>query len=231
MHGNVGPKSILVVNVKGGCGKSTLSSNLASYYAQRGDRVGLLDLDRQMSGIRWLQRRSQQRPPISGITGWAPHFMPELDYLITDPPAQMQRKDLITLTTRADVVVIPVLPSPIDIQAAADFIRDLLIYAKVRATGKAVAVVANRVRTNTLIFDELKKFLSALDIPFIATLRDTQNYIHAASRGVGVFEMMPSTTARDREQWAPLVEWIERELHPLQRPPVSLPRSHLTVVR
>jgi len=203
-------RSILVVNAKGGCGKSTLTSNLASYYAQLGGRVGLVDLDRQMSGIRWLQRRSSGRPGITGITGWERHYFPDLDWIIMDPPAQIQRKDVITLTARADVVLVPVLPSPIDIQAAADFIRDLLIYAKVRTSGKAVAVVANRVRTNTLIFDELRKFLAALDIPFIATLRDTQNYIHASSNGLGIFEMQPSVTNIDRLQWQPLLDWIDK---------------------
>jgi len=205
-------RSILVVNAKGGCGKSTLTSNLASYYAHLGERVGLVDLDRQMSGIRWLQRRPQERPAITGITGWERHYMPELEWIIMDPPAQIQRKDVITLTARADVVLVPVLPSPIDIQAAADFIRDLLIYAKVRTTGKPVAVVANRARTNTLIFDELKKFLAALAIPFVATLRDTQNYIHASSRGLGIFEMHASTTTIDRQQWKPLLDWINQQI-------------------
>jgi chromosome partitioning protein len=222
----VASRCILVVNSKGGCGKSTLTSNLASYYAQSGDRVGLVDLDRQMSSIRWLQRRPEDRPAITGITGWERHNLPELDWVIMDPPAQIQRKDIVTLTARADVVLIPVLPSPIDIQAAADFIRDLLIYAKVRTSGKPVAVIANRARTNTFIFDELKKFLAALDIPFIATLRDSQNYIHAACWGIGVFEMIRSITLRDREQWQPVVDWIENNVQHEE----LVQRPHLRVV-
>ncbi len=201
-------RSILVVNSKGGCGKSTLSSNLASYYAREGARTAIFDYDRQMSCMRWLDRRPQGVPQIKGVTGWEYHPIAALDWIVMDPPAQIQRRDLIRLVTRADAIVIPVLPSPIDIAAAADFIRDLLVYAKVRTTGKPVAVVANRVRTNTVIFERLKKFLTTLNIPFVASIRDTQNYIHASANGLGIFELKPSVVSRDLEQWQPLLQWL-----------------------
>ena len=208
----MGARSILVINSKGGAGKSTLTSNFASYYASRGLRTALCDLDRQMSGIRWLQRRPEHAAPISGKTGWCYPDRDEFDRIIMDPPAQISRKDLTALVARADVVIVPVLPSPIDIHAAADFIRDLLIEAKVRASRKAVAVVANRARANTLMYEQLKKFLSSLNIPFVATIRDTQNYIHASHRGLGIFELNRTAVARDVEQWRPLLTWIESHL-------------------
>jgi len=220
----MGPQYVLVVNTKGGCGKSTLSSNLASWFAANRQKVALVDLDQQLSSQRWIQRRPAARPSILGVTGWDQSFrQANVDWIIIDPPAQLQRKDLVTLVSRADMVIVPVLPSPIDIQAAADFIRDLLIYAKVRTTNKPVGVVANRVRVNTRIYSELQKFLSALKIPFVTTIRDTQNYIQASTRGVGIFEMLPSLTMRDREQWEPLLQWLHESVglpYESPKPPV-----------
>jgi chromosome partitioning protein len=107
------------------------------------------------------------------------------------------------------VVIIPVLPSPIDIHAAADFIRDLLIDGKVRHSNKPVCVVANRVRTNTLMYDQLRKFLGSLKIPFVTTLRDSQNYTHASMKGLGIFEMNREVVAQDIEHWRSLINWID----------------------
>lgn len=203
----MGAKHILVINTKGGVGKSTLSSNLASYFSFKG-RTALCDFDRQMSGVRWLERRDASRRRIDSITGWEYRGTDDYDFIVMDPPAAVARKDLVSLMARSDVVLIPVLPSPIDIYAAADFVRDLIVYGKIRTTQKPLAVVANRVRTNTVIYDKLKSFLQSLKLPFIASLRDSQNYIHASTNGIGIFEMEPMVVARDIEQWQPMLSWI-----------------------
>lgn len=205
----MGARSILVINSKGGDGKSTLSSNLASYYAVQGYRTALFDFDRQMSGIRWLERRPDNVPEITGVTGWTFRGVDSFERVVMDPPAQIQNKDMAMLVARSDVVIIPILPSPIDIHAGADFIRDLLIDGKVRHSNKPVCVVANRVRTNTVMYDQLRKFLNSLKIPFVATIRDSQNYTHASMKGLGIFEMNPDIVVRDREEWRPLVQWID----------------------
>jgi len=208
----MGARSILVINSKGGDGKSTLTSNLASYYAVQGYRTALFDFDRQMSGVRWLERRPENVPEITGVTGWTFRGVDSFERIVMDPPAQIQNKDMAMLVARADVVIIPVLPSPIDIHAGADFIRDLLIEGKVRQSNKPVCVVANRVRTNTLMYDQLRKFLGSLKIPFVATFRDSQNYTHASMRGLGIFEMSREVAGRDVEHWIPLIDWIERHV-------------------
>ena len=208
----MGARSILVINSKGGAGKSTLTSNLASYYAVRGYRTALFDFDRQMSSVRWLERRPHNVPEITGVTGWTFRGVDSFDRVVMDPPAQIQTRDMVMLVARSDVVVIPVLPSPIDIHAAADFIRDLLIDGKVRHSNKPVCVVANRVRTNTLMYDQLRKFLGSLKIPFVATFRDSQNYTHASMKGLGIFEMDRDIVARDLEQWRSLIEWIDAHI-------------------
>lgn len=208
----MGARSILVINSKGGAGKSTLTSNLASYYAVRGYRTALFDFDRQMSSVRWLERRPEEAAEITGVTGWTFRGVDSFERVIMDPPAQIQNKDMAMLVARSDVVIIPVLPSPIDIHAAADFIRDLLIDGKVRHSNKPVCVVANRVRANTVMYDQLRKFLGSLKIPFITTLRDSQNYTHASMKGIGVFEMNRDIVAQDLEQWRPLIQWVDRHI-------------------
>lgn len=208
----MGARSILVINSKGGAGKSTLTSNLASYYAVRGYRTALFDFDRQMSGVRWLERRPEEAAEITGVTGWTFRGVDSFERVIMDPPAQIQNKDMAMLVARSDVVIIPVLPSPIDIHAAADFIRDLLIDGKVRHSNKPVCVVANRVRANTVMYDQLRKFLGSLKIPFITTLRDSQNYAHASMKGIGVFEMNREVVTQDLEQWRPLIQWVDAHL-------------------
>lgn len=208
----MGARSILVINSKGGAGKSTLSSNLASFYAVRGYRTALFDFDRQMSGVRWLERRPREAPEISGVTGWTFRDFDSYQRVIMDPPAQIQNKDMAMLVARSDVVIVPVLPSPIDIHAAADFIRDLLVDGKVRHSNKPVCVVANRVRTNTVMYDQLRRFLGSLKIPFVTTFRDSQNYTHASMKGIGVFEMNRDIVAQDLQHWRPLLEWVDTHI-------------------
>lgn len=203
-------RQILVMNSKGGVGKSTLSSNLASYFSFKG-RTALCDLDRQRSGIRWLERRDPAHRRIDSIS-WESTNTDDYEWIVLDPPAAVTRRDLVSLIARADVLVVPVLPSPIDILAAADFIRDALVHGKVRAQGKPLAVVANRVRANTKIYRQLESFLSSLDMPFAATLRDSQNYIRASTQGIGIFEMDSRIVTRDIEQWQPLLQWINDSL-------------------
>jgi chromosome partitioning protein len=201
-------RTVLLLNSKGGVGKSTLSTNLASYYAACGARVGLMDLDRQRSSTRWLEERSPDRPAIAGFTGWNYPALDKLDWLIMDSPAALERRELARLVLRADLVIVPVLPSPVDIAAAGAFLRELLIETRVRASGRALSVVANRVQSNTLACDTLRKFLSVLNIPCAAQLRDTQNYNHAATKGIGIFEMDHGIVRRDLNEWQPLLEWI-----------------------
>lgn len=203
-------RTIMLLNAKGGCGKSTLASNLASYYASEGKKVGLVDFDPQQSGLEWLAVRPEHAPEIIGIDGTEQGMrVPRnLDVVIYDVPAAISGKELTAMVKRAETLIIPVLPSPIDIRAAARFIHDLLLVGKVSRQQTKLAVVANRVRENTLVFHKLEKFLKSLKIPFVATLRDTQNYIRAEERGLGIFEMAPSLVGHDVEQWQPLIKWL-----------------------
>jgi chromosome partitioning protein len=212
---------ILVLNAKGGCGKTTLATNLASYYADQGRVTALLDYDPQGSSMRWLSLRDAERPAIHGIAAFQRRrdvtrafqmrLPVEAERVIMDVPAGIAGLGLVEYVQRVDIILLPVLPSPIDIHAAAHFIQDLLLVGKIRTTGVRLAVVANRVRTNTLVFKDLERFLSTLKLPLVATLRDSQNYIRAAEQGLGIHELEKSRAKLDREGWASLVEWLDQQ--------------------
>jgi chromosome partitioning protein len=201
----------MTLNPKGGCGKSTLATNMASFFASADNKVALADLDPQQCSLEWLAARNGDRAEITPLDACNQALRPprSTDVLILDAPAAVHGKDLTTLVKKAETLVIPVLPSPIDMRACAHFIQELLTVAKVTRQQTKLAVVANRVRENTRVYHALEAFLRHLKIPFVATLRDSQNYIRAAERGLGIFELAPSAVATDLEQWKPLLRWLK----------------------
>lgn len=204
-------RKIMVLNSKGGCGKSTIATNLASYYASyEMKKVTLVDFDPQGSSLDWLKARSRKQPLITGINSIkeAVRFSKDTEIVIMDAPARVEGRELANLVRRVETIIIPVLPSPIDIRAAASFIKELLTSGRVSRNETKVAVIANRVRENTLSYHALNAFLKSLKMPFLTTLRDTQNYIHAEDQGLGIFEMPPSKVWQDLEQWDPLIKWL-----------------------
>ena len=206
-------RSIMLVNAKGGCGKSTLATNLASFYATRGKNVTLVDMDPQGSSFEWVQNRPEDRPIITAIAGWKEPVRParDTDVLIIDTAAGTEGKELPALARKVETILVPVLPSTIDMRAAKQFLYRLLLMGRIEREETKVAVVANRVRENTLIYEKLNSFLRKLDIPFVATLRDTQNYIRADERGLGIFELAPSSVYWDLEQWQKLTRYLNSQ--------------------
>jgi chromosome partitioning protein len=205
-------RSILVLNAKGGCGKSTISTNLASYYAwELEQKVALADYDPQGSSMAWLEARGEEWPKIEGIAAWKDPVKParDTDVMIMDAPARVHGAELTQLLRKAETVLFPVLPSPIDMRAATGYMEELLSSARVARNEVKIGIIANRVRENTIIFAELYEFIKKMKVPYVATLRDTQNYIRAEERGVGIFEMAPSQVERDLEDWGPLVKWLK----------------------
>lgn len=204
-------KKILVVNPKGGCGKSTIATNLASYYALWDVPVALIDMDPQQSSLEWLGQRPARLSPIEGVDGSHGRLSvsDEIQRVVIDCPARTSNTQLQRLFGQADEVLIPVLPSPIDIRAAGHFIGELLLDKMLRKS--RIGLVANRVRENTLIYSNLERFLSQLKVPLVTHLRDTQNYIRAAESGHGIFEMPPYMVDKDIDTWRPLIQWIEKD--------------------
>jgi chromosome partitioning protein len=213
-------KRIVVLNPKGGSGKTTLATNLASYFASRQQTPVLMDFDPQGSSMRWVKKRQGTQAPIHAIAAFEKDSrttrafqlrVPEnATHIIVDTPAAVESRNLPEITREADKIIVPVLPSDIDIHTCSRVIRDLLLVAKVRRDDDRLGVIANRVRRNTLIYQSLIKFLQTLGIPIVATIRDSQNYVRAAEQGIGVHEMKAYVAQEDVDQWAPLIEWLER---------------------
>ncbi len=204
-------RTIMVLNAKGGCGKSTISTNLASYFAYEMEKkVVLADYDPQESSLAWLAARNEKWPYIEGIAAYKEPLRAakDTDYLIIDAPARVHGKELTQLMRKAETVVFPVLPSPIDMRAATKYMEEVMKNGCVARKEVKIGIVANRVRESTIIFSELYDFIKTMKLPYVATLRDTQNYIRAEERGIGIFEMAPSQVYQDLEDWEPLTKWL-----------------------
>jgi chromosome partitioning protein len=214
------PRKIVVLNTKGGSGKTTVATNLAAYYAWTGRRVALMDLDVQGSSMRWLNQRPPDAPPIHGIAGYekrlgvtrafALRSPPGTEYVVVDTPAAISSVQMPETVRDANVILVPVLPSEIDIHAASRCIADLLLVAKVHRSERRLVIVANRARRYTKAYQSLMKFLDSLRIPVAAVLRDSQAYIRSAETGLGLHEMKGALLQEDLDTWKPLVEWLER---------------------
>ncbi|MDH3303748.1 MAG: AAA family ATPase [Gammaproteobacteria bacterium] len=210
---------IVILNPKGGCGKSTLATNLAARYAKDGPIPALMDFDPQGSTTAWLNRRSPDLPAIHGVAAfkksmqatrsWQLRVPSDTVNILVDSPASVGHDDLRELTRDATSILMPVLPSSMDIHAASRCIADLLLVAKIDRRDKKLAVVANRTRKNTKSFGKLMRFLDSLGIPIIAVLRDSQNFVYAAEKGIGLCEMQPSRVRQDVEEMENIVRWLD----------------------
>jgi chromosome partitioning protein len=186
-------RKIMVLNAKGGSGKTTIATNIASHFAKTKKNVVIADFDPQHSSLDWLRKRASHLPPITGLDAVNhPLRVPkETDVVIFDVQAGVYGKDLTQMVRRAETIVLPVLPSPIDIRE------------QVR-----IGLIANRVKEKSWGYDKLEAFLKSLDIPIIASLRETQNYLRAQERGLGVFDMGHSLAGHDVNQWKPIIKWL-----------------------
>lgn len=205
-------RHILVTNAKGGCGKSTIATSLAAYYASEGYATAIADYDPQGSALAWVAQRPEGYAPIAALPAYdegLKNVPRSTEYLIIDSPARAHGKELGELVRRAETIIVPVLPSPIDIKAAENFVGELLSIGKVAEKKAKAALVANRIRENTLIFEELDEVLSRLKVPYVTSFREAQNYIRAYQRGLGIHELPPYLAWPDWEQWDPLIEWLD----------------------
>jgi chromosome partitioning protein len=217
-------QKIVVLNPKGGSGKSTIATNLAAYYAWKGRNVALMDHDPQGSSMRWLKLRPPELPVIHGIAAYerklgvtrafALRTPPGTERLVVDTPAAVTSLQMPELTQDAHAVVVPVMPSEIDIHAASRCIADLLLAGRVHRSERRLVIVANRARRYTKAFSSLMRFLDSLRIPVAAVLRDSQAYVRSAECGMGLHEMKGSLLQEDLDTWRPLVEWLEGRTTP-----------------
>jgi chromosome partitioning protein len=202
----------MVLNAKGGCGKSTLATNIAVFFARDGREVCIADYDPQRSSLDWLEQRPQDLPAIRGVPAYEEglrNVPRSTEILVIDAPARVHGTELNELVRRAETILVPVLPSTIDIKACGHFMTELLEIGKVSRKQARLGVVANRIRENTLIFEELDEYLKKLKVPYLASLREAQNYVRAYARGMGVLELPEYLAWPDWKQWEPIVEWLD----------------------
>jgi chromosome partitioning protein len=199
---------ILVANPKGGVGKSTIATNLAGCLAAAGHAVMLGDMDRQLSSRQWLALRPATLPT---IRGWdiAADFVVRppkgTSHVVLDTPAGLSGTRLDAAMRIADKILIPLQASLFDIQATHVFVQELLQHR--RAADVVLGLVAMRVREQTKANEQLQGYLATLPVPLVTSLRDTQNYVQLAARGLTLWDVAPSRVERDLAQWQPLAHW------------------------
>ena len=209
-------RSILVLNPKGGCGKTTVAINIASYFALQQKQVALADCDPQGSSNDWLAVRPASAASIGVATLKEGKLQAPrgTEIVVIDSPAATHGKRLAGFIQACQTLVIPMVPSPIDIRAAEHFLQELYALRSLINRKIKLATIANRVRENTLVAARLEYYLDKIKLPggqklpYMTVLRASQNYIHAAECGLSIFEFAPARTLYDREQWQPLLRWL-----------------------
>ncbi len=219
--------TVLVLNSKGGCGKSTIATNLAGYYAAQGHVTALKDYDPQGSSSEWLRQRSSSRPPIHGISAfrtssnmtraWQMRLPGDISRVVIDSPAAVDLPRMVSVLRDVDKIVVPILPSPIDIRASAMFIHSFLRFVRSHPCRADLCVVASRVPGRSQAFATMQRIFNNLEIPLRARLSENEHYIHAAEHGVSLLELDDALIGEDKREWRPLLDWLE-DLKPAQVP-------------
>ncbi len=201
---------IVVANPKGGVGKTTLSTNIAGYFAARGHAVMLGDVDRQQSARTWLSLRPAGLAPVAAWEVAHDEIVrpPKgTTHVVLDTPAGLHGKRLDEVMKLADKVLIPLQPSIFDIHATHEFVRQLRAHK--RSDRVEFAIVGMRTREGTIATDQLRGFLDGMKVPLLGFVRDTQNYVHLAAHGLTLWDVTSGRFERDLEQWQPILQWVE----------------------
>lgn len=203
-------KSILIANPKGGSGKTTLSVNIAGYLANQGQRVAILDLDRQKSATLWAANRPRDLPQIVTLESKKGEDCLN-DTLVIDSPAGLHGKNLIYTLKLARKIIVPISPSLFDLSASRDFLQLLAEEKDVRNGKYQIGVVGMRMNARTRAASTLENFLADSKLPILAYLRETQLYVNAAFEGKSLFDLPPYMAFRELEQWEFMLDWLDKD--------------------
>lgn len=208
---------VLVTNLKGGCGKTTIATNLAGAFAHGGLATALADVDRQQSSLEWLKLRPAEAAPILALD-WRKSVSDEpsgVQRLVIDAPANLRMKEVELLIAEADIVIVPVLPSIFDEGSTRRFVHRLEEIKPIRKGKKGVLLVANRLRSRNRATQRLETFLNEIEMPPVARLADRALYAELATQGLTVFDPQSGRAALQgqqiRAEWRPLLRAVEDE--------------------
>ncbi|MBS0515618.1 MAG: ParA family protein [Proteobacteria bacterium] len=205
---------ILVANSKGGCGKSTVATNLAAHYAQDGKNTLLVDADRQGSSQSWCEKRAGYSTPVLPLAGtradWRSHVPKGTQRLIVDAPAAIRPQDVDAFLDDIDAVLIPILPSRFDLEASQHFIDGVAALARVKRGKVAVGIVANRLKPWTTASQLALEEMKALPFPVVAQIRDSQGYVLMAGLGRSIFDYASEAARSHQEDWNKLLRWLKK---------------------
>jgi len=205
---------ILVANSKGGCGKSTIATNLAAHYAQDGKNTLLVDADRQGSSQSWCEKRAGYTTPVLPLAGtrsdWRSHVPKGTQRLVVDAPAAIRPQDVDAFLDDIDAVLIPMLPSRIDLEASQHFIDGVVALPRVKRGKVAVGIVANRLKPWTTASQLAIEEMKALPFPLVAQIRDSQAYVLMAGLGRSIFDYSSEAARSHQEDWNKLLRWLKK---------------------
>ena len=210
---------ILIANSKGGCGKTTLTTNLAAYFASRGRQTSVFDCDPQASSLAWCQQRSAHLAPVHALAGsdpsrglapgWMLRIPPTTEFLLIDTPAGLRGHEFDQFARHADALVVPVVPSSIDLRATLAFIDMVRKREEIRSGRMRLALIANRLRERTLSARQLDSTLGRMTSAAMIRVRDSQVYVGLAERGQSIFDSNNKAMLAHQEDWQPLLKWLD----------------------
>lgn len=204
----------LVASSKGGCGKTTLVTQLATHWVQSGKHTAIIDADRQHSSLRWAGRRPENVPAVTAIEGSRKAFdrLPgDVQRVIVDTPAGVDEKDLEPYLEKADVILVPVLPSHFDLDATLDFLAVLRGIPRVKRGKLPVGLVGNRLKPWTNASQAaIAELGERAPFPVVAELRDSQAYVLLTALGKGIFDYHSENVRGHQDDWGKLLRWIKR---------------------
>jgi chromosome partitioning protein len=207
-------KTVLVASSKGGVGKTTLSTNLAAHFANAGKRTVLVDADRQGSSRHWAEKRASMEHAVLPLDGtrrdWDRRLPGDAEHVVVDAAAGAHGAELAHFLVVADAVVVPVLPSTIDIEATVPFLDTLAKHPRIRKGTLPVGLVGNRLRPWTNSSQQSMDLLRSWPYPLVAELRDTQAYVLMAGLGRSLFDYQSQQVREHQADWTPLLRWLKR---------------------
>jgi chromosome partitioning protein len=205
---------IVVASSKGGAGKSTLSTNLAAHFALQGRRTVLIDADRQKSATHWCEKRAGMESavlPLDGSKkGWKKSLPSQTEVVIVDAAAGAMGDDLADFLEMASAVLVPVLPSTIDLEATVPFLNSLAGNARIKKGKLPVALVGNRLKPWTGASQQAIAQIRAWPYPVVGELRDTQAYVLMVALGKSLFDYHSEQIRGHQADWAPIFKWLKK---------------------